>query len=175
MSVGWDIIFNEMVIGILSTVLNLLKVLVPLMVIVEILMVYNIIEKLATKLEFLAKIMGMKKEAIFPLLVGVVMGVTYGAGTLLEMNRRAPISKKDLALIGVFMFLCHSLIESAFLFGIAGANIFIITVGRLLIAFIVTIIAARTPMFRSMSSEVLDPHKVEEGLEEMMHHDEKSK
>ena len=146
-------ILQEMLFGSLSTALNMLKILIPLMIIVEILMVYNVMEKLANKLQFLAKTMGMKKQSIFPLLVGVVMGVTYGAGTLIEINRQTPIPKKDYALIGVFMFLCHGIIETAFIFAVAGANIFMITFGRLLIAYGVTVLAARLPYFRRMEEE----------------------
>lgn len=146
-------ILQEMLFGSLSTALNMLKILIPLMIIVEILMVYNVMEKLANKLQFLAKTLGMKKQSIFPLLVGVVMGVTYGAGTLIEINRQTPIPKKDYALIGVFMFLCHGIIETAFIFAVAGANIFMITFGRLLIAYGVTVLAARLPYFRRMEEE----------------------
>lgn len=150
MSASADVIIAEIFFGCISMVINILKILIPLMVIVEILMVYNIMEKLADKLQFLASTMGMKKQSIFPLLVGVVMGVTYGAGTLMEINKLTPIPKKDYALIGIFMFLCHGIIETAFLFGVAGANILAITVGRLVIAFIVTVIAARLPLFKKM-------------------------
>jgi len=101
----------------------------------------------------MGKPMGMSRDAIFPLLVGTVMGVTYGAGTLMELNERKPLSKKDFALIGVFMYLCHGIIETGFLFGINGAHVFVVVVVRLLIAFFVTCIAARLPYFRKMEHE----------------------
>lgn len=153
MSASADIILHEIFFGCIATALNMLKILIPLMIIVEILMVYNIMEKVADKLQFLAGALGMQKQSIFPLLVGVVMGVTYGAGTLIEINRRTPIPKTDFALIGIFMFLCHGIIETAFIFGVAGANILAVTVGRLAIAFIVTAAAARLPVFRRTKEE----------------------
>ncbi|MEG0392845.1 MAG: nucleoside recognition protein, partial [Anaerovoracaceae bacterium] len=109
---------------------------------------YNILEKISKKLEFIGKPMGMSKDAIFPLLVGVFIGVTYGAGTLMELNERKPLSKKDFALIGVFMYICHGIIETGFLFGVNGASVLVVTVGRLLLAFIVTCIFARLPYIR---------------------------
>lgn len=149
MSESWKVIGEEMLFGSLSTVLNLLKVLIPLMIIIELLIKYNILEKISTKLQFIGKPMGMSKDAIFPLLVGVVMGVTYGAGTLIEMNKRKPLSQKDFTLIGVFMYACHGIIETGFLFGVAGANVLIITLGRLLIAFTITCVVARLPKMRA--------------------------
>lgn len=153
MSASAGVILNEIIFGGISTVFNMLKILIPLMIIVEILMVYNVMEKVADKLQFLAGALGMQKQSIFPLLVGVVMGVTYGAGTLIEINRKTPIPKKDYALIGIFMFICHGIIETGFIFGVAGAEILTITVGRLVIAFIVTAAAARLPAFRRMKEE----------------------
>ena len=102
MSASWDIILSEILRGSLSTVLNLLKVMVPLMIIIELLMVYQVIEKLAAKLEPLSKLMGMKKEAIFPLLVGVIMGVTYGAGTLMEINKK-PLFPSEILCSSAFL------------------------------------------------------------------------
>jgi len=152
MSATFDVIINEMVNGAIMTIFNLLKVLIPLMIIVEILMVYKIIEKVATKLEGLGKIMGMSKNAVFPLLVAVFMGVTYGAGTIIEINKKTPLSRKDMALVAVFMYLCHGIIETGFLFYVAGANVLVVTLGRLFFALIVTMIAARLPYFRNMEN-----------------------
>lgn len=153
MSESWNHILNEMLTGSLSTVLNLLKVMIPIMILIELLVQYNILEKISKRLEFMGKPMGMSRDAIFPLLVGTIMGVTYGAGTLMELNERKPLSKKDFALIGVFMYLCHGIIETGFLFGINGANVFVVVGVRLLIAFVVTCIAARLPYFRKMEHE----------------------
>ncbi len=154
MSATFDVILKEIITGWFSTILNLSKILIPLMITIEILRVYHVMEKLADKMQFLAKAMGMEKQSIFPLLVGVTMGVTYGAGTLIEINKQTPISKKDYTLIGIFLFLCHGIIETAFIFSVAGANIFFITIVRLLFAFLVTLIAARMPFIKKLSDEV---------------------
>ncbi|HWQ78747.1 MAG TPA: nucleoside recognition domain-containing protein, partial [Anaerovoracaceae bacterium] len=148
MSASAGVIFHEMIFGCLTTALNMLKILVPLMIIVEILMVYNVLERLSDRLQFVSAALGMQKQSVFPLLVGVVMGVTYGAGTLLEIHRKTPIPKKDYALIGIFMFICHGIIETSFIFGVAGADILTVSLGRLVLAFAVTAAAARLPMIK---------------------------
>lgn len=150
MTATWDIILKEMIMGSLSTMLNLLKVMIPLMITIQLLMVYNVIEKLANKLEGLGRLMGISKNAMFPLLVALVMGVSYGAGTIIELNRANPMSKRDLALIGIFMFLCHGIIETGMLFGVAGASVLTVTAGRSLIAFLVTMLLARSPIMRDL-------------------------
>lgn len=153
MTAGFDVIISEIFSGWISTIISLAKILIPLMIIIEILRVYHVMEWLSNKMQFMAKAMGMESQSIFPLLVGVTMGVTYGAGTLIEINKQTPISKKDYTLIGIFLFLCHGIIETAFIFGVAGANIFFITIVRLLFAFIVTAVAARLPFVKNLSEE----------------------
>ncbi len=159
MSAGAEIILKEMLAGSLTTALSVVKILVPLMIVIEILMVYKVIEKLARRLEGLGKLMGMSRNAIFPLLVGVVMGVTYGAGTIIEINRQTPLSRKDMALVAVFMYLCHGVIETSVILAAAGANIWVVSLGRLLFAFLVTAIAARLPHFRRMDG----PERLQDG------------
>lgn len=162
MSASVTVILHEIVFGCIATALNMLKILIPLMIIVEILMVYNVMEKVADKLQFLAGALGMQKQSIFPLMVGVVMGVTYGAGTIIEINRKTPIPKKDYALMGIFMFICHGIIETTFIFSVAGASILALTVGRLAIAFAVTAAAARLPVIKRMGTgPTLEKNKID--------------
>jgi len=143
-----SVIINEILLGCMHTLFNVSKVLIPLMIIIEILRVYNVMEKLAAKLSGFTNILGMSSNAILPLIVATVMGVTYGAGTLIEMNKTNPIPRKDFILIALFFFICHGIIETTAIWGAAGANIFVISAGRLLIAVTVTAVAARLPVFK---------------------------
>jgi len=143
-------ILKEILFGSINITFSFLKVLIPLMITIEILMAYNLVEKLADKLKFLSGALRMEKQSLFPLLIGVVMGLTYGAGTLIEINAKTPIPKKDFVLIGTFLFICHGIIETTLLFGVAGANIWVISLGRLVLAFIITFIAARLPVIARM-------------------------
>ncbi len=147
--IGRDILF-----GGINIIISFLKILIPLMITVEILMAYKIVEKLSDKLQFVSRALKIEKQSIFPLLVGVVMGVTYGAGTLIEINSKTPIPKRDFVLIGVFIFICHGIIETTLVFGVAGANIWVISLGRLFAAFVITFIAARIPAISRLDQKV---------------------
>ena len=152
MSASFATIFSEIISGCLSTVINVLKVLIPLMIAIEFLNAYNIMEKLSKKLTAVTKVLGMSPRAILPLLVATVMGITYGTGTLMEMNKKEPLEKKDFLLIAVFYFICHGIFETTAIWATAGANVLVISVGRLFIAAVFTIIAARLPKFKNMDS-----------------------
>jgi hypothetical protein len=139
-----------MLTGSLMTAFSLMKIIVPLMVVIEIMLAYGLAHRLSLRLGWLASLLGITKDALLPLIVGVLMGVTYGAGTLIEINSRTPLSKKDLALIAVFFYCCHGIIETSLLFSMAGANLLFISLLRLLIAVAVTMAAARLPWMRRL-------------------------
>ncbi len=150
---NWGYIFDEIFNGIISTIITLLIILIPLFIFIEILIKCNALEKLARKLSWFAKLIKVDKKAIFPLLVGIVMGVTYGAGTLIELNKEDPLSERDFAILGIFMYMCHGLIETVVIFAVAGANIWVVSIGRFLIALVVTMILARTSRIKKLSNE----------------------
>lgn len=146
-------VLRDIFFGSISITFSFLKILIPLMIIIEILMTFDLVEKLADRLKFISGALRMEKQSLFPLLIGVVMGLSYGAGTLIEINAKTPIPKKDLVLIGTFLFICHGIIETTLVFGVAGANVWVISLGRLILAFIITFIAARLPVIDKMSRE----------------------
>jgi len=78
----------------------------------------------------------------FSILVGVFLGITYGAGILIEEVKSNNISKKDIFYIATFLSICHAIIEDTLLFVIFGADftmvIAIRTIGAIILAYILT-------------------------------------
>lgn len=156
MSASFSVIINEILTGGLSTVLNVLKILIPLMIFIEFLNAFNIMEKLSKKLTYVTRPLGLSTRAVLPLLVATIMGITYGTGTLMDMNKKNPLGEKDFVLIAVFFFICHGIIETTAIWGNAGANIIVVSIGRLFIAFAFTMIIARLWKFRPSLNEEND-------------------
>jgi len=142
--VGWDRILPEMGLGTLTMAFNVLRIIIPLMIGIELMLVYHIVEKLAKKLKLFCRLLDIAEEALLPLLVGLLLGVTYGAGVLAELNRTRQLDKRNMALLGVFLFSCHGVLEMTYLFAVANASIAFVSGLRLGIAIAVTAIAART-------------------------------
>jgi hypothetical protein len=151
MNAPWNEILLEIWMGGLSTVWSLFRIIVPLMVVIEILLAYRLIERMAAGLGFLSRVLGIGRDALLPLLVGLFMGVSYGAGALMEINARTPLSKRDFALLAIFIYCCHGIIETTLIFTAAGASPLFVCVFRLLIAMLVTAVAARLPWIRALS------------------------
>jgi hypothetical protein len=143
----WRPMLLEMLVGGLAVVWGLVRIIVPLMILVEFMLSYRLAEKLAPRLRWLCRVLGVSDGALLPLLVGLLMGVTYGASTIIEINKREPLSRRDMALIGIFLYACHGIIETTVLFSVAGASALFVGPVRLLIAVAVTAAAARLPLF----------------------------
>ncbi|PLY07699.1 MAG: nucleoside recognition protein [Arcobacter sp.] len=76
----------------------------------------------------------------FSLTVGIFLGITYGAGILINEAKSGSISKEDLFYIGTFLMICHAIIEDTLLFVIFGADftmvIVIRTIGAIVLSYL---------------------------------------
>ena len=114
-----------------------------MMIVIEVMLVFNIVNIIARKLAPVCRLLGISHDALLPLLVGLLLGVTYGAGVIVELNRVKQLPPRDIKLIGVFLFSCHGIIETTWLFTVAGASVVFISAVRVAIAVGVTAVAAR--------------------------------
>ncbi|MGB5867624.1 MAG: nucleoside recognition protein [Arcobacteraceae bacterium] len=73
----------------------------------------------------------------FSIVVGVILGITYGAGILIQEAKSGSISKSDLFYIGTFLMICHAIIEDTLLFVIFGADFTMVIAIRTIAAIIV--------------------------------------
>ncbi len=79
----------------------------------------------------------------FSIGVGVILGITYGAGILIKEAQSGNIKKEDLFFIATFLMICHAIIEDTLLFVIFGADFTMV----ILIRTIFAIIIAYTTLF----------------------------
>ncbi|WP_102797303.1 nucleoside recognition domain-containing protein [Bowmanella denitrificans] len=74
------------------------------------------------------------KEASNITIIGMLLGLSYGAGLLINEVRSGHISKRDTLLVVCFLGLCHSLIEDTLLILLLGADLSTILWGRVIFA-----------------------------------------
>jgi len=127
--------------GSITSVLQIAAIVIPLMVFIEILKDVNILDRLVKLFAPFTNFLGFSKSAALPLLAGLIFGISYGAGLILDASRQGNLSKKDLLLLSLFLVICHSIFEDTFIFVAVGANALIILLGRFLFAVLVTIMA----------------------------------
>jgi len=77
------------------------------------------------------------KEAANITIIGMTLGISFGAGLLIDEVKKGHISKRDTALVMGFLGLCHSIIEDTILILLLGADISAILWARLVFAIII--------------------------------------
>ncbi|WXR61360.1 nucleoside recognition domain-containing protein [Peptostreptococcaceae bacterium AGR-M142] len=131
-------ILQEATISSLSSILSIAKIVIPLMLVLEFLREYKILDKLSNFLNPYIKFLGLSKNSSFPLLVGLIFGISYGAGVIVQSAKEGDISKQDLFLLSIFLIACHALIEDTLLFVAIGANGIILITVRFFTAILIT-------------------------------------
>ncbi len=127
----------DTILGLLSLLTKVFCIVVPLMVLLEIFREYNLIEKFTRPFKIPAKILGFKEESIYPLLAGVIFGISYGGGILIGESNTGRIKGNQKFLIALYLGLCHAVFEDTLIFASLGANGIIVLVTRLVIASLV--------------------------------------
>ena len=133
-------ILKEAFTGSFLSVLNIAKIVIPLMIIMEFGRNYKIIDKISSYFEPFTKSLGMTNKASFPLLVGLIFGISYGAGVLIQSSKDGDLTEKDTILLVTFLIMCHAVFEDTLLFVAIGAKGTMILIPRILIALILVLI-----------------------------------
>ena len=84
-----------------------------------------------------------KVNTSFSIFVGQMLGITYGAGILINEAKSGNLSRKEILYIATFLMISPSVFEDTLLFVIFGANYWIIIGIRLIMAFLVSYLLLR--------------------------------
>jgi len=125
-------------------VLKLACYIIPLMIILEFSKENDHIESISNSIYKVLKKYGYSKAAVFPLLIGVLFGITYGSGVIVQSNKEGRLEGEDKRLLSDFLNICHAIPEDTLLFATLNTPNFIvvslfficIALPRLLLAFI---------------------------------------
>ncbi|WP_158507017.1 nucleoside recognition domain-containing protein [Symbiobacterium thermophilum] len=82
-------------------------------------------------------------EAGVPMAAGLGIGLTYGAGVLIQTAREGRLTRDELTVMCVFLGICHAIFEETVLFAAAGANGLLLLAIRLAAAALFGWLAAR--------------------------------
>jgi len=84
-----------------------------------------------------------KVNSGFSIAVGVVLGITYGAGILIAEYEKGLLGKREVFFIGTYLMICHAIIEDTLLFVIFGANPWVIVTLRVIFATLLSYLMAQ--------------------------------
>ncbi len=124
-------------------ILQLIMIVLPLMFGIQILKDLNILSKLARLLRPITRLLGVSERTSITLLAGLMFGLSFGAGVIIQQAEEGNFSKRDLYLLLIFLVGCHAVVEDTLIFLPLGINVIPLLVIRIFVAFMITVIVAR--------------------------------
>jgi hypothetical protein len=112
-------------------------IVVPLVTVFEILLRKKILDKISKKFSSTMRWFDLPGSALFPLIVGSVMGIAYGAGVLYSYQQKKILKTRSFNIICTILCLCHSVIEDTIIFTVIGASFVWVFGVRVIIAIII--------------------------------------
>ena len=139
--VDWAMtVIRESVSGSLGIIISLATVVFPLMIVLQIMTDYKWLEKLSRKTKWITAFLGVSKDTLIPILIGVFAGLSYGAGAIIFAKEKYNLSKDDIFLALCFLTLMHGVVETSFVFWLIGVNPVITLTSRMVVALAGTLI-----------------------------------
>lgn len=127
----------------LSMLVSIFFIIAALMALLKLLRWCGIEKVMQWMLSPLLKALTISKEASNVCIIGLTLGLTFGAGLLIDEAKSGRIKKRDVLLSVCFLGLAHSLIEDTLLILLLGTDLIAVLWARLAFALIVIGILAR--------------------------------
>lgn len=121
----------------LEMLLGILIILSSLMAFLRFLTAIGVDKVLNILLLPLTRFLRVGKEASQVTIVGLLLGLSFGAGLLIDAAQKGTIKSRDMKVVACFLGLCHSLIEDTLLVLLLGAHWVPVLIGRLVFAVVV--------------------------------------
>ena len=123
--------------------LKLALIIIPLMLVIQIMKDLNWLKLFSTWMKPVTKMLGMKENTSMTLVAGLVIGLAYGAGVMLEAVREDGVSRKDITIAFIFLVACHAVVEDTVIFIPLGVPVIPLLIIRLVTAILLAMIISR--------------------------------
>jgi len=88
------------------------------------------------------RLLGMKENTSTTMAAGLIFGLAYGAGVMIQAVKEDGVSKRDATLAFIFLVGCHAVIEDTLIFLPLGIPVLPLLLIRLITAIILTLIVS---------------------------------
>lgn len=139
---GWFGIAMDILQQALMGILQLAMIVIPLMVGIQILKEKKWLDVFSKWMAPVTRALGMKENTSTTLAAGLLFGMAYGAGVMIQAVKEDGVSKKDLTIAFIFLCACHAVVEDTLIFLPLGIPILPLLLIRLGVAILLTAIVA---------------------------------
>jgi len=116
---------------------KIIAIILGLMIVMDLGREFGIMDRITSALSVPMKLLGMDRRTSVVTAVGLLLGLAYGAGLIIEETRRNNIGKDEILATNIFLGTNHALIEDTLIFVAVGAGLGWILLGRLIVGYII--------------------------------------
>lgn len=142
--------------GFVSGALKLAELwwLVFLFIVIQLLKDSGWLEKASSKLKPLLAPLRLPNDAGLPVLAGLAVGLTYGAGVILQTAEEGRLTRNELTVACVFLGICHAVIEETILFSAIGVNGMFLVAIRFVLGVLIALGTSRYLLARTAQANI---------------------
>ncbi|KYG33766.1 hypothetical protein AZF04_16140 [Alkalihalobacillus trypoxylicola] len=140
--VGWGGIIWSGVESALMGIAQLALIVIPLMIVIQIMKERQWLKVLSKWMSPFTKLIGIQANTSTTLASGLVIGLAYGAGVMIQAVKEDGVKKKDLYLVFIFLVACHAVVEDTVVFIPLGIPVWPLLLIRIVTAIILTMSVA---------------------------------
>lgn len=126
-----------------KSVLQLVVIVIPLMIVIQVLKDLLVLDRFASWLAPLLKPFGISPKGSIAMASGLMVGLFFGAGLIIQEAKEQQLSKRDVTLIIIFLAACHAVVEDTLIFVPLGIPVYWLLLIRLMAAILLTWVIAR--------------------------------
>ncbi|MBO0959041.1 hypothetical protein J1P26_04795 [Neobacillus sp. MM2021_6] len=121
-------------------IFQLAMIVIPLMMVIQILKDLQWLHKFSKTMAPITKTLGMKENTSTTMAAGLLFGLAYGAGVMIQAVKEDGVSKKDITLAFIFLMACHAVVEDTLIFVPLGIPVLPLFLIRLGVAVVLTLV-----------------------------------
>ncbi len=133
----------EGTIGSYHSIKSIAIIVIPLMIFMEVAKELKWLDVIGKLFAPITRLFSTKEGAVLPLTVGLIFGISYGAGVLIKVGEDGLLDKRSMFIVAFFLAACHAVIEDTLLFVAIGSIGWIILVFRILAAVLTTLLVSK--------------------------------
>ncbi|MEH7883475.1 nucleoside recognition domain-containing protein [Bacillus sp. JJ1609] len=123
-------------------IFQLAIIVIPLMVVVQIMKDRQWLAVFSRWMAPVTRALGMKENTSTTLAAGLLIGLAYGAGVMIQAVQEDGVSKKDVTIAFIFLVACHAVVEDTLIFVPLGIPVLPLLFIRLGVAVLLTVTVA---------------------------------
>ncbi|SDH66044.1 nucleoside recognition domain-containing protein [Alteribacillus bidgolensis] len=139
---GWEGAVWEGLTSAIMGVVQLALVVIPIMVFIQVMKDLNWLQVFSKWMSPFTKMLGIRENTSTTLASGIIFGLAFGAGVMIQAIKEDNVKKKDLYLVFIFLVACHAVIEDTLIFIPLGIPVLPLLLIRLVTAVLLTILIA---------------------------------